>query len=73
MVNITQMQKDAIILVKNRYEFDNNGGELALEVQTNVALEIVNMNTVNNLTIISFNRTFVELKLKESNSRNFKK
>ena len=31
------------------------------------------MNTVNNLTIISFNRAFVELKLKESNSRNFKK
>lgn len=36
VVNITQMQKDAIILAKNRYEFDNNGGELALEVQTNV-------------------------------------
>lgn len=36
VVNITQMQKDAIILAKNRYEFDNNGGELTLEVQTNV-------------------------------------
>lgn len=35
-MNITQMQKDAIILAKNRYEFDNNGGELTLEVQTNV-------------------------------------
>lgn len=40
VVNITQMQKDAIILAKNRYEFDNNGGELALEVQTNVALGV---------------------------------
>lgn len=40
VVNIAQMQKDAIILAKNRYEFDNNGGELALEVQTNVALGV---------------------------------
>lgn len=40
VVNITQMQKDAIILAKNRYEFDNNGGELALEVQTNVDLGV---------------------------------
>ena len=40
VINITQMQKDAIILAKNRYEFDNNGGELALEVQTNVALGV---------------------------------
>ena len=40
VVNITQMQKDAIVLAKNRYEFDNNGGELALEVQTNVDLGV---------------------------------
>ncbi len=40
VVNITQMQKDAIVLAKSRYEFDNNGGDLELEVQTNVDLDV---------------------------------
>ena len=39
-ITITQAQKDAIVLAKSMYEFDIEGGELDLEVQTNVDLNV---------------------------------
>lgn len=39
-VTIYQMQKDAIIVAKKSYNFDNKGGELALSLQANVDVDI---------------------------------
>ena len=39
-VTIYQMQKDAIIVAKKSYNFDNKGGELALSLQANVDVDV---------------------------------
>ncbi len=39
-VIITQMQRDAIIVARSRYEYDAEGGTLSFEVQTNVDFEV---------------------------------
>ena len=38
-ITITQMQQDAIIVAKDKYEIDAKGGTLTFEVQTNVDFE----------------------------------
>ncbi len=40
VVRIIQSQKDAIVLAKDEYEFDIEGGELDFEIQTNVDVSI---------------------------------
>ena len=40
VVKIVQTQKDAIVLAKSEYEFDINGGELDLDIQTNVDIDV---------------------------------
>ena len=39
-VTVTQAQKDAIVLAKNEYEFDAEGGSLDFEIQTNVDVTV---------------------------------
>ena len=41
---ISQMQKDAIVLARTEYEFEEEGGDLALEVLTNVEELIVDID-----------------------------
>ena len=39
-VTIYQAQKDAIVIAKETYTFDNNGGMLSFEVNSNVSLDV---------------------------------
>lgn len=39
-VNITQKQKDALILSKEFYEFDEEGGDMEIEVHSNVKISV---------------------------------
>ena len=39
-IRVTQLQKDAIVLAKNEYEFGVDGGNLDFEIQTNIDVKV---------------------------------
>ena len=47
-INIAQAQKDAIVLAKNEYEFEAEGGELDFEILTNVDVTVSIPDSISN-------------------------